>query len=100
MKYGLFLRLSNTEAAKLRIDAKRCGMSMTGYLRHLISGAEIKERPTEAIDKCRTELHHIGNNINQATRKINASLGTKQDVDTLIYLMEECYRLMYEMAKE
>ena len=85
---------------RLSQDARRAGLSKKAYVMKLIENTPIQERPTEAIDRCRTEIHHIGNNINQAVRKINAGLGTKQDVDTLCYLMEECYRLMYEVSKE
>lgn len=85
---------------RLSQDAKRCGLSRRAYMIKLIENTPVRERPTESIDKFRTEIHHIGNNINQATRKINAGLGTKQDVDALLYLMGECYRLMYELTKE
>ena len=99
-KYEICLRLNQAEAAKLRVDAKRCGLSKTAYLRRLLNGSVVRERPTESIDKLRTEVHHIGNNINQLARKFNAGFGTKEDARQAVELMEQVYRLMYEIAKE
>ena len=70
-KYELCLRLSSEEQAQLECDARRCGLSKTAYLRRLILGAEIKARPTQEIKDLRTEIHHIGNNINQLAVKAN-----------------------------
>lgn len=68
-KYELCLRLSAEEQAQLECDARRCGLSKTAYLRRLILGAEIKARPTQEIKDLRTEIHHIGNNINQIAQR-------------------------------
>lgn len=100
LKYGIFLRLTARETEKLKTDAKKCGLSMSVYLRRLIMGTQVRARPTEEIKKLRTEIHHIGNNINQVTRKINAGFGTKEDLELLTTLMEQVYRQMYEVAKE
>ncbi len=99
-KYELCLRLDEPEAARLRADAKRCGLSKTAYLRRLILGAKLKTRPSEEIKRLRTEIHYIGNNVNQIARKVNAGFGTKADTEQLQYLLGEIYRLMYEIAKE
>ena len=99
-KYELCLRLDEPEAARLRADAKRCGLSKTAYLRRLIMGMEVKARPSEEIKKLRTEIHHIGNNVNQIARKINAGFGKREDVEQIQTLMKQMYGLMYEIAKE
>ena len=99
-KYEICLRLSQAEAERLYQDSKRCGLSKTAYLRQLIIGAEIKARPSQEIKKLRTEIHYIGNNMNQITRKINAGFGSKEDAAQIKYLLGELYRLMYEIAKE
>lgn len=98
--YRIPLRLNAIEAEKLQSDSRRCGLSMSVYLRRLIMGTQVKARPTEEIKKLRTEIHHIGNNINQVTRKINAGFGTKEDLNLLTTLMEQVYLQMYEVAKE
>ena len=99
-KYEICLRLNQAESERLYQDSKRCGLSKTAYLRQLIMGAEIKARPPQEIKKLRTEIHHIGNNVNQIARKINAGFGSKEDAAQIKYLLGEIYRLMYEIAKE
>lgn len=66
----------------------------------MILGAEIKARPSDEIRKLRTEIHHIGNNVNQIARKINAGFGKREDVEQIQALMKQVYGLMYEIAKE
>lgn len=99
-KYEFCLRLDPDEAQRLSADSRRCGLSKTAYLRQLILGAELKARPSSEIKKLRTEIHHIGNNVNQIARKINAGFGSKEDVEQIKYLLGEVYRMMYEIAKE
>ena len=98
-KYELCLRLSSEEQAQLECDARRCGLSKTAYLRRLILGAEIKARPTQEIKDLRTEIHHIGNNINQIARKANAGFATKEDVRELKFLMRTIEAKMAELVK-
>ena len=92
--------ISEAQYRRLSEDAKQCRLSKRKYLIKLIEGAEIKARPTEELKKLRAEVHYIGNNINQVTRKINAGFGTEEDLKLLIALMEQVYRQMYEVAKE
>ena len=99
-KYELCLRLSSEEQAQLECDARRCGLSKTAYLRRLILGAEIKARPTQEIKDLRTEIHHIGNNINQIARKANAGFATKEDVRELKFLMRTIEAKMTELVKQ
>ena len=98
--YEICLRLSEEQAQKLRQDAKACGLSKTAYLRRLIEGAELKARPSQELRQLRTEIHHIGNNVNQLARKFNAGFGNKGDAQQVRYLMEQIYDLLYEIAKE
>ena len=98
--YEICLRLSEAQAQKLRQDAKACGLSKTAYLRRLIVGAELKARPSQELRQLRTEIHHIGNNVNQLARKFNAGFGTKGDAQQVCYLMAQIYDLLYEIAKE
>ena len=90
-KYELCLRLSSEEQAQLECDARRCGLSKTAYLRRLILGAEIKARPTQEIKDLRTEIHHIGNNINQIARSVNAGIARPEDAKQGLYLLRQVY---------
>ena len=91
--------LSEAQYQTLSQDAKRCGLTKRMYLIRLIENRPVKARPGKDIDQLRTEVHHIGNNINQLARKFNAGFGTKEDAKTVVHLMEQVYRLMYEIAK-
>ena len=98
-KYALCLRLSSVEQAQLECDARRCGLSKTAYLRRLILGAEIKARPTQEIKDLRTEIHHIGNNINQIARSVNAGIARPEDAKRGLYLLRQVYELLYRVVE-
>ena len=97
-KYEICLRLDETEKERLETDAKRCGLTRNAYLRRLITGGEIKERPKEEIKLLRTEIHQIGNNINQFTRMANACGANAQDVQRIQQSMNQVYALMYRIG--
>ena len=94
-KYELCLRLSSEEQAQLECDARRCGLSKTAYLRRLILGAEIKARPTQEIKDLRTEIHHIGNNINQIAHTVNGQkYAADSQIDHAVALVRRAWRLV------
>ena len=98
-KYEICLRLNLAEAKRLYQDSKRCGLSKTAYLRQLIMGAEIKARPSQEIKKLRTEIHHIGNNINQIARSVNAGIARPEDAKQGLYLLRQVYELLYRVVE-
>ena len=59
--------LSPQDARELKRKAELCGITETAVIRILLHGYEPKE-----IRALRTEIHHIGNNINQLAVKANA----------------------------
>ena len=98
-KYEICLRLSKEEKTLLETNARCCGLSKTAYLRRLILGAEIKALPQQEIRELRTEIHHIGNNINQIARSVNAGIARPEDAKYGLYLLDQVYELMYQLAK-
>lgn len=98
-KYEICLRLSQEEKTRLESSAHRCGLSRTAYLRHLLLGAEVKARPSQEVKELRTEIHHIGNNINQIARSVNAGIATAEDAKRGLFLLDQVYELMYQVAK-
>ena len=90
--YEICLRLSAEEKERLEHSARTCGLSKTAYLRRLILGQEIKA--------LRTEVHKIGVNINQIARSVNAGIAKAEDARRGLYLLEQVYELMYEVAKK
>ena len=99
-KHHLHIELTAEQYQQLCRQAKLCGLSKRAYIVRLIDGTPIRARPSQEIKDLRTEIHHIGNNVNQIARKINAGFGNKEDVAQIKYLLGEIYRLMYEIAKE
>ena len=60
----------------------------------------LKERPHSDIGRLYTEINHIGNNINQIARKMNAGLGTKSDVQEVRFLLRKVYEKMEVIADQ
>ena len=90
--YEICLRLSAEEKERLEHSARTCGLSKTAYLRRLILGKEIKA--------LRTEVHKIGVNINQIARSVNAGIAKAEDARRGLYLLDQVYELLYEVAKK
>ena len=99
-KYEICLRLSAEEKERLDRSASSCGLSKTAYLRRLILEKEVKARPSQEIKTLRTEIHHIGNNINQIARSVNAGIAKAEDAKRGLYLLDQVYELLYEVAKK
>ena len=97
--YKICLRLNTNEAHKLITNAKACGLTRTAYLRRLLSGYDLKPRPSAALEALRTEIHQIGNNINQIARKANAGFATREETTRALRMLDEVYGLLYEVAK-
>ena len=98
--YEICLRLSAEEKERLEHSARACGLSKTAYLRRLILEKEVKALPSQEIKALRTEVHKIGVNINQIARSVNAGIARAEDARRGLYLLEQVYALMYEVAKK
>ena len=98
--YEICLRLSVEEKERLELIARACGLSKTAYLRRLILEKEVKALPSQEIKALRTEVHKIGVNINQIARSVNAGIARAEDARRGLYLLEQVYALMYEVAKK
>ena len=61
---------------------------------------EVKALPSQEIKALRTEVHKIGVNINQIARSVNAGIAKAEDARRGLYLLEQVYELMYEVAKK
>lgn len=99
-KHHLHIELTPTQYELLSDQAKQCGLSKRAFLVRLIEGKPVKARPSQEIKDLRTEIHHIGNNINQIARSVNAGIATAEDAKRGLYLLDQVYELMYEVAKK
>lgn len=98
--YKICLRLSTNEAQKLITNAKACGLTRTAYLRRLLNGYDLKPRPSAELEALRTEIHQIGNNINQIARSVNAGIAKPEDAKRGLYLLDQVYELMFRIANK
>ena len=70
-QYNLHIRLDEDERAALEKGLQASGLPLSAYLRKLILGERIQAAPSEEFRRLRTEIHQIGNNINQLAAKAN-----------------------------
>ena len=87
-EHHLHIVLTTQQYQLLCCQAKECRLTKRAYLARLIEGRLVKARPTKEIKELRTEIHHIGNNINQIARTVNTrKYATKEElamIETLL----------------
>ena len=98
--YKICLRLNADEVQKLITNAKACGLTRTAYLRRLLNGYDLKPRPSAELEALRTEIHQIGNNINQIARKANAGFASRDEVTRALRMLDRVYELMYQLSQQ
>ncbi len=96
----LHIELTPEQYQLLTGSAKQCGLTKRAFVVRLLEGAEVKTRPSQEIKDLRTEVHQIGNNINQIARSVNAGIATAEDARRGMCLLERVYKLMYEIARK
>lgn len=99
-KHHLHIELTNAQYTLLTAQAKQCGLTKRAYLVRIIEGNPVRARPSQEIKELRTEIHHIGNNINQIARSVNAGIARAEDAKRGLYLLDQVYELMYQIAKK
>ena len=97
--HHLHIELTTAQYQLLTTQAKQCGLTKRAYLVRLLEGNPVQARPSQEIKDLRTEIHHIGNNINQIARSVNAGIATTEDAKYGLYLLNQVYELMYQLAK-
>ena len=97
-RHHLHIELTPAQYQWLADQAKQCGLSRRAYLVRLIEGTPVRTRPSQEIKELRTEIHHIGNNINQIARSVNAGIATAEDARRGLFLLDKVYELMYQVA--
>lgn len=71
--HSFLLRLSSRDYAKLERNADSAGYTKSAYLRSLITGYIPREQPPPQFYILISELHAIGNNMNQIAVRANAT---------------------------
>ena len=99
-KHHLHIELTPAQYQRLVTQVKQCGLSRRAYLVRLIEGTPVRARPSQEIKDLRWEVHKIGVNINQIARSVNAGIARAEDAKHGLYLLDQVYELMYQIAKK
>ena len=98
-KRHLHIELTPAQYRMLSEKAKLCRTSKRMFLIRLMEGEQLQVRPSQEIKALRTEIHRIGNNINQIARSVNAGIADPQEAKRGLCMLDEVYELMYQIAK-
>ena len=80
----IILRLSQKELEELNIKVTKSGLSRESFIRQVLSGATLSERPSKDLLQVIKQLQYISNNMNQIAMRANAT----NMVDALSYRNE------------
>lgn len=98
--HHLHIELTPAQYQLLTEKARQCGLTKRAFILRMLEGKEIRARPSEEVKALRTEIHHIGNNINQIARRVNAGIAGANEAKRALYLLDQVYELMYRIAKK
>ena len=98
--HHMHIELTREQYATLCAKAKKSGLTKRALIVRLLEGQEIRERPSDEIRKLRTEIHQIGNNINQIARSVNAGIATPEDAARGLRMLDKVYEMMYRIGRQ
>ena len=98
--HHLHVELTPEQYRLLTGNARQCGLSKRAFIIRLLEGRPVRTRPSQEIKDLRTEIHHIGTNINQIARSVNAGIANAEDARRGLYLLDQVYELMYQISKK
>ena len=98
-KHHLHIELTREQYDLLCRQAKACGLTKRAFLARLIEGQPFRAMPSREIRELRTEIHRIGNNINQIARSANTGIARPEDARRALFLLEQVYGLLSELEK-
>ena len=99
-RHHLHIELSPMQYQLLTEQANACGLSKRAYLARLIEGTPLPAKPSQEIKDLRWEVHKIGVNINQIARSVNAGIARAEDARRGLFLLDQVYELLYQIAKK
>lgn len=99
-RHHLHIELTPEQYRLLFSKARQCGLTKRAFITRLIEEKEVKARPSQEVKALRTEVHKIGVNINQIARSVNAGIATAEDARRGLFLLDQVYELMYQIAKK
>lgn len=98
-KIKIDLRLNEEEANALNRDVEKSGLSREAFIRAVLKGETIKERPPMDLIDVLRNLQQINNNMNQIAVKANAMkfIDTAAYWENVRYLQKTVGLLLKEM---
>ncbi len=89
------VRLTNAEKQHLEKQAYATGMNMEQFIRNLIAGSNLRERPPEYWKEVVSQLSAIGNNINQIAHNTNITKNVNDtDMKETLSLMNDVWNIV------
>ena len=67
------VRLTEKDSIQRKSKCDAAGMKMEPFLRALVSGCTLRERPPDSYKALASQVAAIGNNLNQLTRLANST---------------------------
>ena len=100
-KFVLRVPVTPEERALIQQKMAQLGTkNFSAYARKMLIDGYIVHIDTGPIRAQTAELQKIGVNINQIARSVNAGIARVEDARRGLYLLEQVYALMYEVAKK
>ena len=100
-KFVLRVPVTPEERALIQQKMAQLGTkNFSAYARKMLIDGYIVHIDTDPVRAQTAELQKIGVNINQIARSVNAGIAKAEDARRGLYLLEQVYELMYEVAKK
>ena len=96
-KVQILFRLTDDEAEQLHELVRKSGRSREAFLREMVKGYRLCEKPDPEFYKIMRELSAIGNNVNQIAYWANAQQSASEaDIQEAAALVRRAWRLVKE----
>lgn len=96
--HHMHFEFNDEEYDTLREKSKQCGLSMSGFLRSLIMGKQIRARPPEVLKELYQEINRIGVNVNQIARNCNTGADPESCAKQALFLLKKINMLLDRIA--
>lgn len=95
-------RVNKPELEHLKSLVSMSGLERGHYIRQQILNSKpvIKKKMPEVNQKTYAQLSAIGNNINQAVKKLNSEALDKEETDRLLFNIKQVSRRLIEISKD
>ena len=88
------VRLTDAERRKLSQICAVSGLPVSAAIREMIGSVTIRQRPPQELHDLYVEINHIGNNINQIARTVNArGFASGEDIAAITAAQETIWNI-------